>query len=119
MDTKIDNIVDALIKKSNAGDVIWSLMSNKDGFKLQLKDSTLCIQRRANDGRVVYLLWIYNANGNLIVNQSMDSSITHNRFRDLYESARKVFYKEDATLKSILDQVNAIGKIGEDDNLPF
>lgn len=119
MEKNIEIIVDALIKKSDAGEVKWSATSNKNGFKLQLKDSSLCISRMVNEGNVNYVLWIYNANGDLIVNQSINSSNLPNKFRNLYESAKKAFYQEDATLKSILDQVNTSGKIGEDDDLPF
>lgn len=119
MDTKIEKIIDALIKKSDAGEVVWSSTSSKDGFKLQLKDSTLCILRNDNGGRVVYKLWIYNANGDMIVNLGMESSTIPNKFRALYDSARKAFYQEDSTLQSILSQLNTTGKIGEDDSLPF
>lgn len=119
MGNNIDAIVEALIKKSEAGEVVWNMTSSKEGFKLQLKNATLSIVRKNNTGRVVYVLWITNANGDLIVNQSIDSLINPNKFRNLYDVAKKAFYQEDATLKSVLEQVNSDGKIGEDDSLPF
>jgi hypothetical protein len=119
MKTKSTVPLTRLIKKSDAGEVVWSNTSNKDGFKLQLKDSVLCIMRKVNEGRAFYSLWIYNSNGDVIVNQNIDSSIMPNKFRALYESARRVFYKEDATLESILKQVNSPSMIGESDDLPF
>lgn len=119
MDTKIENIIDALIKKSNDGEVVWSKMSNKEGFKLQLSDSTLCVLRNNNNARIVYYLRIYNADGNMIVNESVDAAIRPNKLVALYESANQAFYKKDSTLESILNQLNTTGKIGVDDNLPF
>lgn len=119
MDAKIEKIVEALIKRNETDEVIWTLTSSNEGFQLQLSDSVLRVLRKNINGNIIYLLQIYNANGVMIVNQSVDGSVSPNRLKDLYESAKRVFYKKDATLDSILNQLNNNGKIGEDDSLPF
>ena len=120
MDAKIEEIVKLLIKKTSEGDVLWNLSSSNDEFKLQLKDSTICISRKGiSSNRVVYALQIYNANGNIIINDAMDSSVSPNMLRDLYTASKESFLKKDETLQSILLQVKGVGKIGEDDSLPF
>ena len=120
MDANIEEIVKLLIKKTSEGDVLWNLSSSNDEFKLQLKDSAVCIsQKGGGTNRVAYVLQIYNENGNIIVNDAMDSSVSPNMFRDLYTVSKESFLKKDETLQSILQQVKGVGKIGEDDSLPF
>lgn len=120
MEANIEEIVKALVKKTGEGDVVWNLSSSKDEFKLQLKDSTICISRKGvGAGRVAYVLQIYNANGICIINEAMESSVSPNILRDLYTASKDSFLKKDETLQSILRQVNGVGKIGEDDSLPF
>ncbi len=119
MDAKIEKIIETLIKRNEADEVIWTLTSSKEGFQLQLSDSVLRVLRKNINGNIIYSLQIYNANGIMIVNQSVDGSVSPNRLKDLYESAKRVFYKKDATLNSILSQLDTTGKIGEDDSLPF
>lgn len=75
------------------------------------------VQRKDSDDKVIYMLWIYNVNGNMITNQGMESFVTFYRFKILCEFACRVRYQLDATLKSIMDQVNATAQIGMDENL--
>lgn len=119
MDDKVEKIVKSLIGKSDNGDVFWNSSSNKEGFKLQLNEATLCVLRKDSGNGIYYILEIYNVNGERIVNQSISGTIQPNLLKDLYCSAKRSYYKEDATLKSILNQVTLPGKIGEDDSLPF
>ena len=120
MEANIEEIVNALIKKTREGNVVWNLSSSKNEFKLQLKDSTICISHMVIRQNVFkYTIQIYNANGNVIVNQSLDGTLATNELRDLYKAANDSYFKKNETLQSILAQVNTEGKIGEDDSLPF
>ncbi|MCJ8290466.1 MAG: hypothetical protein HRT58_12435 [Crocinitomicaceae bacterium] len=125
---KIVSLIKALTEKTLSKNAIWSKSSQNNEFKLFLEKGAVTTAYLDNTyGNDSVDFSIYNVHGDRI--DGYNAVRTDPNFAillDLYNSAKREFYKVDETITSLFDQVRNDGEIGkrlvdeaEDDDLPF
>jgi len=123
INANIKLIIDKLIAKTNAGQAIWSKTSRDTEFKLELSKGAITTDMWEDEhGYKMVDLSVYNANGEIIENDVFHESDEESDFTSLqnvYESAKKSYYKIDETFKTIFDELDGEKTIGRSKELPF
>lgn len=113
-------LIDKLKKKTESGKAIWSKTSVETEFKLELQKGAITTDNwvdSQNSESLVDLL-IINANGDVIERAVFGESetIDYNQLIEVYELAKKSYYKVDETIKTIFDELDSENTVGKGTN---
>jgi len=124
--TNIKILIEKLKKKTESGQAIWTKTSRDSEFKLELQKGAITTDNwEDNEGRYIDLA-IINENGEAIERDAfnlyeMTQVENYNTLYEIYEIAKKSYYKIDETLKTIFDELDSEKIVGKDKHrdLPF
>lgn len=117
-------LIDKLKKKTESGKAIWSKTSVETEFKLELQKGAITTDKwdDSQNGESLVDLLIINANGDVIERAVFGESepIEYKQLLEVYELAKKSYYKVDETIKTIFDELDSENTVGKGTNdLPF
>lgn len=127
-------LIEKLLVKTIAGQVIWNETGNGKQFKVQLPKGAITIDRYwvadeygdPNVGVVYIDIEILNENGQSIERLSFPEHSDDGKvLLDLYDAARRFYYKVEETFKNIINELDTDKIIGKQVNknspedLPF
>ncbi|MFH6963576.1 hypothetical protein ACHRVK_14370 [Flavobacterium plurextorum] len=121
-----DNIkilIGKLKTKIEANQAIWSRTSRDTEFKLELQKGAITVDSWEDStlGSVVDLA-IFNENGDIVDSvaaQINEDPEDYKVLLEIYELAKKSYFKVDETLKTIFDELDSPKTVGKDNRLPF
>lgn len=120
---KLNNLIDKLNDKTVAKQANWTKSSGDQEFKISLKTGPLTIQkfRDYSYQNQMVIVSIYNLDGNLIENYEIQEGMSgYDSANELFLNVKRVFYKVEETVDSILDQLDSDDILGEEEqDLPF
>ncbi|ARS36767.1 hypothetical protein [Pontibacter actiniarum] len=128
MTDKFKDLVERLLKKTEAKTAIWAKSSLANEFKLVLSKGAITTDswHDSNTGEDLVDLRILNENGDIVEDITFNKSEYPNGYgmlQQLHSAARRSYYKVDETIDSIfkeLDSDKTIGKrADESSDLPF
>lgn len=122
--SKIYDLIDSLIYKTEVGEAEWDKVSRTDQFKLNLDHGQVYVERFVtNKNNLLYRFSVENVNGDKIATLSGSNQLSQlgnqEKIKELYEKIKTAYYKVDETLEGLIGEVNKGGKIGKKDDLPF
>ena len=114
-------LIDKLKKKTEAGQAVWTKTSRDTEFKLELQKGAITTDNWDDGGGLMVDLAIINDKGDIIERDFFVSG-DNNDFKtllEIYELAKKSYYKTDETLKTIFDELDSDKIVGKDKNVSF
>lgn len=119
----IKTLIEKLKRKTQAGQAIWSKTSRDSEFKLEMQKGAITTDNWQDDyGNFFVDLAIINENGDVIERdvfpgEEIDDYLI---LQEIYELAKKSYYRSDETLKTIFEELDSDKIIGKDKGgLPF
>jgi hypothetical protein len=121
----IENLILALIEKTNKKEAIWGKTSRPNEFKLNFEKGAVTSDLWDKNGDEIVDFSIYNSFGDQIYNYSAQKGeVGYEILLELHNNAKREFYKVDETISNLFNEVKSDKSIGnrvieKGDDLPF
>lgn len=120
MTENIKMLIEKLIKKTTAGQANWKKTSRDTEFKLEFQKGAV-VTDNWTDGEGLHVdLAILNDNGDIVerVIYDYEQEEDYKKILEVYELAKKSYFKSDETIKNIFEELESDKIIGKEE-LPF
>lgn len=122
--SNIENLIKALIQKTNDKKAIWGKTARPNEFKLHFDKGAVTTDSWNSEGEEAVDFGIYNGFGDRIDNfYAIKGDPEYDLLIQIHNAAKREFFKVDETISSLFNEVKSDKSVGkreiEGDNLAF
>jgi hypothetical protein len=117
----LEILIEKLKNKATVGKTNWKKTSRDTEFKLDFQKGAVVTDNWEDAEGTHVDLAVLNQNGDIIerVFYSIDDKEGYNKILEVYELAKKSYYKSDETIRNIFEELDSDKTVGTDGDLPF